>query len=54
LSGNKVPKSEGAKPLMILPTQLPDDLDFDYYANAANQVLFDLGYYRKATTGTLL
>ena len=54
LSGNKVPKSEGAYPLMALPTELPDDLDFDYYTNSANQILFDIGYYRKAKTGTLL
>jgi hypothetical protein len=47
LSGNKVPKSEGARPLMILPPSLPDDIDFDRYVNDAIDILFDLGFYRR-------
>lgn len=54
LSGNKVPKSEGAKPCMILPVDFPADLDFDRYVNDANEMLYDVGFFRRAKTGTLL
>lgn len=54
LTGNKVPKSEGAKPCMILPAQFPVDIDFDRYINDAEQILYDIGVLRKATTGSLL
>ncbi len=47
ISGNQVPKSIGARPLMILPDTLPNDLDFDHYANVANEILFDLGHFKK-------
>lgn len=53
LSGNQVPKTQGAKPLMILPEVLPNDLDFDYYINEANAELYKLGYYQRAKTGSL-
>lgn len=53
-SGNKVPKSEGAKPLMDLPDQLPLDLDRDWYINEAEQMLYDLGYYHKPKVGVLI
>lgn len=43
LSGNKVPKSEGAKPLMVLPNSLPSDLNFDYYINESEEMLKDIG-----------
>lgn len=48
MSGNKVPKSEGAKPLMILPSALPVDLDFDWYINQAEEILYEVGYYKRA------
>ncbi len=54
LSGNKVPKSEGAKPLMILPDELPADLDFDRYVNEATEILYDLGYFQRTKTPSLL
>lgn len=53
LSGNKVPKSEGAKPCMILPDELPNDIDFDYYISEANDMLFDLGALSKSKTERL-
>lgn len=34
-SGNKVSKSEGAKPCMELPAVFPDDIDYDYYIRTA-------------------
>jgi hypothetical protein len=48
VSGNQVPKSIGAKPLMIMPETLPTDLDIDHYVNIANEILYDIGYFKKA------
>lgn len=41
LNGNKVPKSDGAKPLMKIDdyNQLPDDLDYDWYVEEAESRL---------------
>jgi hypothetical protein len=52
-SGNKVPKTEGAKPLMILPTSLPDDLNYDYYIREAKEILYDIGYLQKSKPASL-
>jgi hypothetical protein len=43
-SGNKVPKSEGAVPLMELPEKFPSDVDFPWYINEAKRMLKDIGY----------
>lgn len=43
----KVPKSDGAKPIMDLPDHFPNDISYDWYVNEANEMLFDLGYYRR-------
>jgi hypothetical protein len=43
LSGNKVPNSDGAMPLMELPDNLPTDINYDYYINKAKEMLVDLG-----------
>ena len=43
-SGNKVPRSEGAKPCMELPAELPNDIDYDWYINEANEMLKQVGY----------
>jgi len=42
-NGNRVPKTEGAKPLMTLPTVLPDDIDHERYIYEARTILADLG-----------
>lgn len=42
LTGNKVPKSDGAKPLMGLPDALPSDIDYEWYENEAISLLHDL------------
>lgn len=42
-SGNKVPKSDGAWPIMELPDSLPEDLNYDWYIAEANKKLFDMG-----------
>lgn len=52
-SGNKVGKTDGAKPLMDLPDELPSDIDYNWYIKEAIEMLYDLGYYKKATTGSL-
>ena len=43
-SGNKVSKSDNAKPMMILSETLPDDLDYDFYINEATLMLIETGY----------
>lgn len=42
---NRVPKSEGARPLMELPNEFPEDVDFAWYVRSARSMLEDLGYY---------
>lgn len=41
---NKVPRSEGARPLMELPDKFPDDLDYQFYVREARSILCDIGY----------
>lgn len=53
LSGNKVPKTLGAKPLMTLPPGLPFDLDFGYYIKEADEALYDIGYKQRPENATL-
>lgn len=43
-SGNKVPRSDGAKPLMVLPHQFPTDVDFDWYVREAFKILKQIAY----------
>lgn len=42
-SGNKVPRSDGAVPLMKLPEKLPADIDFNWYINEAKDMLKQIG-----------
>lgn len=44
---NKVPKSDGCKPLMDLPDSFPDDVDFASYIREARQMLIDIGYHEE-------
>ena len=44
LSGNRVPKSEGAKPLMVLPDEFPNDVDYDWYIAEAEKMLALAGH----------
>lgn len=44
LNGNKVPMSDGARPLMDLPDEFPNDVDYHRYIQSANQLLKDIGY----------
>lgn len=43
-TGNDVPKTEGAKPLMVLPDEFPDDVDYSWYLREATAMLQDLGH----------
>jgi hypothetical protein len=42
LSGNKVPRSDGAKPIMELTGEFPEDVDFDWYVTEARRILVDI------------
>lgn len=42
-NGNTVPRSDGAKPLMDLPDEMPDDVDYQWYLNECNEMLMSLG-----------
>lgn len=42
-NGNVVPRSKGARPLMILPSKIPLDLDYNWYILEAKSMLQDLG-----------
>lgn len=46
-SGNKVATSEGAIPLMDLPKELPNDLDYNKYIEISTEMLFDIGYHKR-------
>lgn len=43
-NGNKVPKSDGAKPCQTLPDVLPTDIDYARYIAFANEILKGVGY----------
>ena len=53
INGYKVPKSEGAKPLMDLPNQFPDDINYDWYFGEAQSLLTDLGVPIDETEGVI-
>lgn len=42
-NGNRVARSQGARPVMELPDRLPDDIDYDWYAAEAESILSDVG-----------
>jgi len=46
-NGNKVPNSDGAKPLMTLPDCFPDDIDYARYAEIAVSMLEDIGFQKR-------
>ena len=46
-ANNKIPDSEGACLVMDLPTQIPFDLDYDWYINKATEILYDIAYYQR-------
>ncbi len=52
-NGNKVGKTDGARPVMDLPTEFPDDINYDWYINEAVEMLYDCGRLKKAKTAEL-
>lgn len=42
-SGNLVPRSEGCAPLMELPYELPDNIDYDWYVTECYKLLEEVG-----------
>lgn len=52
-NGDKIPQTDGARPLMILPDSLPPDLDYDHYVSKAVEILFEVGYYTRAKSAEL-
>lgn len=47
-NGNKVPRSEGAKPVMDIPSAFPQDVDYEWYEREAERMLYDIGYLQKS------
>lgn len=43
-NGNKVPRSDGAVPIMDLPDKLPSDIDYDWYVGESQKILKEIGY----------
>lgn len=52
-SGNKVGKTDGARPVMDLPPEFPDDINYEWYINDAVSMLYDCGRLKKAKTAEL-
>ncbi len=44
-NGNQVAKSDNAMPMMNLVSDFPDDVDLEWYAYEANQMVDNVGYY---------
>lgn len=42
---NKVPNSDGCRPLMTLPDELPGDVDYGRYIEQSEKILHEIGYY---------
>lgn len=42
-NGYSVPRSQGARPCMVLPESLPSDIDFEWYETEAYRILSDIG-----------
>ena len=43
-SGNKVPRSMGAKPLMDMPEVFPNDIDYNWYITETKKMMENMGY----------
>lgn len=46
-ANNKIPDSDGAKPVLDLPTEMPFDVDYQWYIDKANEILFEINYYEQ-------
>jgi hypothetical protein len=48
LTGNKVPDTDGAMPLQDLPESFPENIDYNRYISIAKDMLYDIGYLKRA------
>jgi DNA polymerase elongation subunit (family B) len=46
-NNNKVPKTDGSKPLMVLPDTIPDDINYSQYVNECISILQNIGEREK-------
>lgn len=46
-SGNNVPDTEGAKPLMDLPDELPKDINYQWYIDRTKEMLYEMNYLKR-------
>ena len=49
-SGNKVSKTDSARPLMDLPSEFPNDVNYDWYIRETKDMFYDVGLWQKPTT----
>lgn len=49
-TGNTVPRTEGAKPLMELPDEFPSDVNYEWYIAEADSMLKDMGAIDRPST----
>jgi hypothetical protein len=52
-TGNKVTRTSGAVPLMDLPQEFPDNVDYEWYVTETYSMLSDMGYNVPNTTEQL-
>lgn len=52
-SGNKVPKTEGATPVMDLPEHFPNDVNFGWYIKETTEILTKIGCFAKKESAPL-
>lgn len=52
-NGNKVAKSGNAELLLDLPSELPHDIDYQFYVDYADRMLYDIGYKVKNRVNSL-
>jgi hypothetical protein len=45
-TGNKVARTDNAKPLMNLPDEFPTDINYQWYIDEANKILTKVGYLK--------
>jgi hypothetical protein len=45
-TGNKVARTDNAKPLMNLPSEFPTDINYQWYVDEANKILKKVGYLK--------
>jgi hypothetical protein len=46
-SNNKIPDTDGAKPVMVMPDSFPEDVNFSWYVGKTKEILEDIGYLQR-------